>query len=126
MSLQHPHPLTAATEGYAPNAALCKQRLTPLGIDFRAADGADTLLFDSETFDIVLNRHGDYLPSEVFRVLKPRGCFITQQVGAENDRELVRLLLPEQTALPFPRQYLSIAADGLQQAGFLYYNLERK
>ncbi len=32
--------------------------------------------------------------------------FITQQVGAENDRELVELLLNEIPPLPFPKQYL--------------------
>lgn len=119
LSLHHPHHLTAATEGYPPNAALCAQRLTPLGIDFRRADGADPLPFDNESFDIVINRHGDYRPEEVFRVLKNGGYFITQQVGAENDHELVRLLLPKETALPFPKQYLTIAADNLQRAGFL-------
>ena len=35
LSLQHPHELTSATEGYAPNVTLCKQTLPPLGIDFR-------------------------------------------------------------------------------------------
>ncbi len=28
------------------------------------------------------------------RILKPGGIFITQQVGEDNDRELVELLLP--------------------------------
>ena len=50
-------------------------------------------------------------------MLKPGGLFITQQVGAENDRELVELLCG-QTDLPFPDQYLNITADRFSQTGF--------
>ena len=41
--------------------------------------------------------------------MKPGGIFITEQVGAENDRELVELLLGSAPELPFPGQYLRIA-----------------
>ena len=50
-------------------------------------------------------------------MLKPGGLFITQQVGAENDRELVELLCG-QTDLPFPDQYLKITMDRFSQTGF--------
>ena len=59
---------------------------------------------------MVINRHGDFNPDEIYRVLKPGGLFITQQVGAENDRELVELLCG-QTDLPFPEQYAKILTD---------------
>ena len=39
-------------------------------------------------------------------------------MGAENDRELVELLLDPVPPLPFPRQYLSIAREDLEAAGF--------
>ena len=66
---------------------------------------------------MVINRHGDFNPGEIHRVLKPGGLFITQQVGAENDRELVELLCG-QTELPFPDQYLKITEDRFSQTGF--------
>ena len=66
---------------------------------------------------MVINRHGDFNPGEIHRVLKPGGLFITQQVGAENDRELVELLCG-QTDLPFPDQYLKITKDRFSQTGF--------
>ena len=116
LSLGHPHANTAATEGYGPNVALCREKLLPLGIDFRAGTG-DRLPFGDESFDLVINRHGDFDAEEIYRVLKPGGRFITQQVGAENDRELVELLLPG-TPAPFPEQYLSIAEHKFRQAGF--------
>lgn len=116
LSLGHPPRLMAATENYPPNVALCRERLLPLGIDIRQADAAGPLPFDDGCFDLVLNRHGTLCPAEIARVLTPGGVFVTQQVGAENDRELVRLLLGE-TPLPFPRQYLTIAEADFRRAG---------
>lgn len=94
LTLGHPFRLTSATEGYKPNVKLCQKRLSPLGIDFREANDYSHLPFEDETFDIVINRHGAYNIKELNRILKPNGVFITQQVGEENDKELVKLLLP--------------------------------
>ena len=117
LSLNHPYENTAATEGYPPNVELCRRELLPLGIDFRPGDGTKRLPFPDESFDMVLNRHGDFNASDIHRILKPGGLFITQQVGAENDRELVELLCGE-TQLPFPQQYLDIASGQFRDAGF--------
>ena len=117
LSLHHPYRNTSATENYPPNIELCQKTLLPLGIDFRLADGKGILPFEDERFDLVLNRHGDLNPEEIYRVLKPGGLFITQQVGAENDRELVELLCGH-TDLPFPDQYLKIISDQFSQTGF--------
>ena len=117
LSLNHPYENTSATENYPPNVDLCRETLLPLGIDFRVADGKGVLHFESASFDMVINRHGDFNPAEIHRVLKSGGLFITQQVGAENDRELVELLCG-QTDLPFPDQYLKITMDRFSQTGF--------
>ena len=117
LSLKHPYENTAATENYPPNVTLCEQTLRPLGIDFRPGDGKGRLPFADESFHMVINRHGDFSPQEIYRVLKPGGLFITQQVGAENDRELVELLCGE-TDLPFPEQYLSITSRAFRDTGF--------
>ena len=117
LSLHHPCENTSATEEYPPNVELCRRTLPPLGIDFRAAAGGGRLPFDGDQFDMVINRHGNFDARELRRILKPGGFFITQQVGAENDRELVELLLPGEVALPFPEQYLQIARQKLERAG---------
>lgn len=96
LSLGHPYGNTAATEGYPPNVELCRQKLTPLGIDLKECHDPSHIPFDDETFDIVINRHGDMNPSEIHRVLKPGGIFVTQQVGDRNDRDLVEMVLPEE------------------------------
>lgn len=72
---------TAAIEGYELNIKICEERLLPLGIDFKAADGGDLLPFEDHSFDIVTNRHGKYDIKELKRVLKSGGLFLTQQVG---------------------------------------------
>lgn len=117
LSLKHPYGNTAAMEGYGPNVALCRETLLPLGIDFRPGDGKGTLPFADGSFDMVTNRHGDFNAAEIYRVLKPGGLFVTQQVGAENDRELVALLCGE-TEMPFPEQYLDITERKFREAGF--------
>ena len=117
LSLGHPYERTAATEGWAPNIALCKERLLPLGIDFRAMTDPKGMPFDDASFDLVLNRHGAYDAAELWRVLKPGGIFLTQQVGAENDRELVARLLPDAEP-PFPEQQLEIQLARFREAGF--------
>lgn len=117
LRLNHPPKNSSATEGYPPNVALCKSTLLPLGIDFREAGDIRHLPFDGGSFDMVINRHGDFSPGELSRILKPGGLFITQQVGAENDRALVELLLPG-TARPYPEQTLAKAAEKFARAGF--------
>ena len=61
--------------------------------------------------------YGDFNVQEIARVLKPGGLFITQQVGAQNDRELVALLLGD-VPLPFPDQTLAITKERFMEEGF--------
>lgn len=118
LSLEHPYSKTSAIEGYKPNVEYCKKKLPPLGINFKEADGENVLPFDENTFDIVTNRHGAYNISEIRRVLKKGGIFLTQQVGAENDRDLIRLLQPEITKPPFSEHYLGIQKRKFEESGF--------
>lgn len=94
LSLNHPHDKTYATEGYPPNVELCKNTLSPLGVNFFEVNDYSKMPFENEQFDIIINRHGAYDIQELYRILKKDGIFITQQVGEDNDRELVELLLP--------------------------------
>lgn len=122
-SLGHPYAKTSATEGYPPNVALCREELLPLGIRFREAADYGNLPFPNASFDLILNRHGDYCVPELFRLLKPGGLFITEQVGEWNDRELVELLLPG-TPRPFAGWNLANTAAPMQEHGFILLRQE--
>ncbi|MGI5898602.1 MAG: class I SAM-dependent methyltransferase [Christensenellales bacterium] len=95
LSLAHPHANTAATEGYPPNIRLCQERLLTLGIDFRGWAHPLPLPFEDGSFDIIINRHGAFDIAEIRRILRRGGLFITQQVGEENDIDLINLLSPD-------------------------------
>ena len=117
LSLSHPYKNTSATEGYGPNVKLCMEKLLPLGIDFRECNDCSNLPFKDESFDIYINRHGDINPKEAYRVLKSGGLFITQQVGSENDHDLVLKVLPD-SKIPFPDMKLDIQRKKFIDNGF--------
>ncbi|GAF11553.1 methyltransferase [Bacillus sp. JCM 19046] len=93
LTLNHPYGKTAVTEGWEPNVALLKKKVVPLGVKLAFVGADDCLAYPDNRFDIVLNRHESFSVSEVKRVLKPNGIFITQQVGERNGKRLADLLL---------------------------------
>jgi len=117
LSLEHPCRNICVTEAYAPNVAYCREKLEPLGIRVYEANGEEALPFADNSFDMVINRHGSYTAQEIYRVLKPGGIFATQQVGERNDRELVRLLMPE-IETQYPGWDLSHNVQAFRSAGF--------
>ena len=88
-----------------------------VGIDFKEANNYKALPFNNDKFDIIINRHGDYDVHELYRILKPGGIFITEQVGEDNDRELVELLLPG-TPKPFCGLNLADQKEKFLEEGF--------
>lgn len=101
LSLDHPFDKTAATEGFKPNVRLCEEKLLPLGINFKECGTPSAIPFGNEAFDVIINRHGSFDAGELYRLLKRNGIFITEQVGSDNDRDLVEMVLPG-TDKPFP------------------------
>lgn len=117
LSLNHPYDKTSATEGYPPNVRLCAEKLLPLGIAFKECGDPSNIPFEDEAFDLILNRHGSFDAAEAVRLLRPNGVFITEQVGGNNDRELVELVLPG-TERPFPHLTLAKQRAVFESAGF--------
>lgn len=108
---------TAATEGWEPNIPVARERLEPLGVRVHQVTDDEQLPIADNEFDLIINRHESYSASELLRVLKPGGYFITQQVGGDNDNDLNRLL-----GAPLMSEYLhwnlAYAVDELESAGF--------
>ena len=108
-------PALVATEGWPPNVPVATANLAPYGILVRVHDpdtGARMPLGD-ESLSLVLNRHEAYSPTEVNRVLRPGGRFLTQQVGSLDARETADWF----GARPKAEWTLERASTALQDAG---------
>lgn len=108
---------TYATEAYLPNYELCLAKLQPYGVTVKLVESDGDLPFEDNMFDLVVNRHESFSAGEVYRILKPGGTFITQQVGGGNNRQLSRFLLGEQAMVTDAGYNLARTADELEQAG---------
>lgn len=110
-------PEVCATEGYAPNVPIAKKNLEPLGVRVEGITGDENLPFDTSQFDLILNKHESYSPSEVKRILSPDGIFLTQQVGGEDCNDINRAL-----GAPINKEFLhwnlNYAHKQLKEEGF--------
>jgi SAM-dependent methyltransferase len=96
-AIPNPPPVLVATEGFAPNAALARQRLAPLGAVVIQTGDSDGLPFADGSFDLVVSRHPVTVRwDEVARVLSPGGTYLSQQVGAGSVRELTEFMMGPQ------------------------------
>ena len=92
LTIGHANENTYVTEAYEPNYKLCEQVLAPLGITVARTYDDDKLPFDENFFDIIINRHESFDLTEIDRVLRHGGYFITQQVGNMNSHNLMQKL----------------------------------
>jgi SAM-dependent methyltransferase len=108
---------TYATEAYAPNVPIARERLEQLGVQVFETDESETLPFASDSLDLIIDRHESYRPEEVYRALRPGGHFITQQVDGPSQKPVSDWL-----GVPFDvgwaKWSLDVAAQGLESAGF--------
>lgn len=81
-----------ATESYEPNIPIAKQALEHLGVEIIEIDDHEYIPIPDNKFDLIINRHEYYVSSEVARLLKNDGLFITQQVGTQNNLEINNML----------------------------------
>lgn len=118
LTLNHPYVNTFVTEGYKPNYELCIEKLSPLGIKvFNYIGDEEFKDFEDNQFDIVINRHESYNEKEIYRILKPNGLFITQQVGAFNNEGLSTFFNEKRKVL-FPELTLEKSKERLQKHNF--------
>jgi SAM-dependent methyltransferase len=70
--------------------------------------------FEAGTFDLVLNRHGGFKATEVCRILKPGGVFLSQQVGGDNLADLTAIF---GAMLPYPENTPDRVCDAFTALG---------
>jgi SAM-dependent methyltransferase len=122
-------PSMVATEGYPPNVAVAARTLRPIGVHVVAAASAPDNVeqdgvtpastrshvpFRDEMFGAVIDRHSSYWPSEMHRVLRPGGTFLTQQRGVGDDALLEAFGRRPKTG---PDYDLAFATHQLEEAG---------
>jgi SAM-dependent methyltransferase len=87
----------AATESWAPNAALASSRLGLLGVAVFRVENDEALPFVDEAFDLVSSRHPvKVVWEEIARVLRDGATFLSQMVGVGSNRELYEYLMGPQ------------------------------
>ncbi|WP_265522411.1 ubiquinone biosynthesis protein [Oerskovia flava] len=115
-------PGSGATEGWAPNLPVARRRLEPLGVDVRQVERVGPeelpLPFLDGRFAVVLDRHEEFDPGEVYRVLESGGIFCTQQVDT---RDGIRVNTALGAQLPWGPDDVTLegAVDVLTDAGFV-------
>jgi len=109
-------PIACATEGYAPNVPIARERLSRKNVRVAEIADGDVLPFESRSFDLVINRHESFSAREVARVAREPARFVTQQVGGMNGLDINASL-----GAPLPDDYgwcLLEAKESLLDAGF--------
>lgn len=95
--IPHPPPVLAATESWPPNVEVARRNLAPLGATVTEVDDTADLPFPAESFGLVVSRHPTVtLWTEIARVLQPGGGYLSQQVGAGSNRELIDFMMGPQ------------------------------
>jgi SAM-dependent methyltransferase len=124
-SLPERPPRTVATESWAANVDVARERLEPLGVELLAADAVPDnvdqrgdeppLPCADASFELVTARHAAYVPREIARVLTTGGVFLTQQIGGDYGDFHEALGLPRRA--PTPRWNLEYASAQLASVG---------
>lgn len=87
-------PVMAATESWPPNVAKATALLRPRGVVVVADQDEPPLPFADDTFDLVTSRHPvKAWWSDIARVLRPGGTYLSQHVGPASVFELCEYFL---------------------------------
>ena len=92
-TMPRPPALLVATESWRPNVFIARAPARLGGHVVAVADGP-TLPFVDGVFELVVSRHPVVvLWEEIPRVLRPGGTYLSQQIGAGTNRELIEFMM---------------------------------
>jgi len=94
VTIPEPPRRLVATESWPPNLAVARGNLRRLGASVVEVPDAGPLPFEDAGFDLVVSRHPTVTVwSEIARVLRPGGSYLSQQVGAGSMHELTEAMM---------------------------------
>jgi SAM-dependent methyltransferase len=103
-------PHTVAVESWNRNTAVARDRLAPFGVPVLTE-----LPGGEDEFDVVLSRHGRLPAPDIFRLLRPGGRLLSQQVGSD---DLAGLNAALGAPPAYPRRWnADVAVAALEAAG---------
>ncbi|GAA0541547.1 class I SAM-dependent methyltransferase [Paractinoplanes ferrugineus] len=103
-------PHTVAVESWTRNTAVARDRLAPYGVPVLTE-----LPGGEDEFDVVLSRHGRLPAPDIFRLLRPGGTLLSQQVGSD---DLAGLNTALGAPPAYPRRWnADVAVASLEAAG---------
>jgi SAM-dependent methyltransferase len=111
-------PVMVATESWPPNIAKATRLLHPLGAVVVADTDEPPLPFGDAAFDLVVSRHPVTVWwTEIARVLRPGGTYLSQQVGPASVFEVVEYFLGPQPAGGRHNRHPDDAREAAVEAG---------
>jgi len=105
---------TVATENWQPNVAIAKNNLPSISIISGFED--ENIPLRSNSFQLITNRHESFNAQEIVRLLQPGGCFLTQQVGGQDNLELNKKIQSNQQG-SYANWNLLTACQQLERSG---------
>jgi SAM-dependent methyltransferase len=119
-------PLTVGTEGYAPNVPHAARRLHRRGAQVLwTEDDRQALPLAAASFELVTSRHPiDTNWTEIARVLRPGGTYLSQQVGPGSLRDLSEALMGPLP--PGTRRDPEVARRAAEAAGLVVTDLRQE
>jgi SAM-dependent methyltransferase len=115
----------AATESWPPNVGIAARNLNPYGVLVTEAANDAPLPFADRSFDLVVSRHPVVTVwEEIARVLAPGGSYLSQQVGAGSNRELIDFMMGPQ--IPSEARATSRAVRSAQHAGLVVVDVRQE
>ncbi len=84
-------PITYVVEG---NVNKANETLANKGVKVTTVTQNGKMPFKDEKIDVIVNELANYDKFEMYRVLKPGGYFIVDQMGSDNYKEIINMFIP--------------------------------
>lgn len=76
------------------NVSKAKEQLESRGVKVTSLTSQGKMPFKDEKIDVIINELSNYDKFEMYRVLKPNGYLIVDQIGSENYKEIINMFIP--------------------------------